>query len=234
MFLLHLTLLLWISPMTIVSQRLCNRRTEYCGRRYSDISFVGSHNSPFVGGLPQHNQEISVTAQLDLGIRFLQSQTHNDINGTLSMCHTSCALEHAGSLVSYLTTVKTWMDANPDEVVTLLITNGDRVDMSKYDEAFVASGIKAYAYTPPTSPRWLPLNQWPTLQESIDTGKRLIVFVDYHTDMKRFPYLLDEFTYFFETPFELTDPNFPECKLDRPPNASPDDRLQDQCCNGQR
>lgn len=43
--------------------------------------------------------------------------------------------------------------------------------------------------------------------------------------MRRFPYLLDEFTYLFETPFEITDPDFPECKIDRPSNASPDDRL---------
>lgn len=43
--------------------------------------------------------------------------------------------------------------------------------------------------------------------------------------MKRFPYLLDQFTYFFETPFEITDADFPECKIDRPPNASAHNRL---------
>lgn len=177
MFPLRLLFITTILPSTILGQTLCNRRAEYCNRRYSDVSLVGSHNSPFVGMLPQDNQEISVIAQLDLGIRFLQSQTHNDINGTLSMCHTDCLLKHAGSLESYLLTVKTWMDANRDEVVTLLITNGDRVDMSRYDEAFVASGIKNYTYVPPTAPKWLPLNRWPTMKELIDSNKRLIVFV---------------------------------------------------------
>lgn len=177
MFPLHLALLACILPAPILAQAVCNQRAEYCSRRYSDVSFVGAHNSPFVGMLPTQNQEISLTAQLDLGIRFLQSQTHDSLNGTLSMCHTDCALENAGSLESYLATVKTWMDANRDEVVTLLVTNGDRVDMSRYDQAFVASGIKPYTYVPPTSPKWLPLERWPTMQELIDSNKRLIVFV---------------------------------------------------------
>ena len=30
------------------------------------------------------------------------------------------------------------------------------------------------------------------------------------------PYILDEFTYFFETPYDTTDPTFPQCKIDRP------------------
>jgi hypothetical protein len=123
------------------------------------------------------NQEISVTAQLDLGVRFLQGQTHDDDRGVLSMCHTSCRLENAGSLESYLDTVKDWLDANPNEVVTLLITNGDRADMSRFDEAFIASGAKDIVYIPSTSPRWLPMNSWPTLGEFIDSGKRLIVFI---------------------------------------------------------
>lgn len=29
------------------------------------------------------------------------------------------------------------------------------------------------------------------------------------------PYLLDEFNHFWETPFDTTDPNFAQCKIDR-------------------
>lgn len=36
------------------------------------------------------------------------------------------------------------------------------------------------------------------------------------------PYILDEFNYFFETPFENTDKNFKQCKIDRANNANKD------------
>ena len=166
-----------VLPAAVFAQTVCNQHAEYCDLRYSDITFMGSHDSPFVGNLLSDNQELSVTAQMDMGIRFLQSQTHNDEDGTLSMCHTNCVLRNAGPVASYLETVKEWLDAHPDEVVTLLITNGDRVDMSRFDDAFVASGLKSYAYVPPTSPDWLPMDQWPTLRELIESGKRLIVFI---------------------------------------------------------
>lgn len=38
-----------------------------------------------------HNQALSVTDQLNAGIRMLQAQTH-DFLDNIQMCHTSCAL----------------------------------------------------------------------------------------------------------------------------------------------
>lgn len=169
---------LLLLPASILAQTLCNGRPEYCDRRYADIRFVGAHNSPFVGFLPQHNQEISVTKQLDLGIRFLQGQTrvHEDTK-TLNMCHSSCFLEDAGPVENFLGTIKTWLDGHPEEVVTLLLTNGDFVDISRFDEAFTKSGIKEYVFVPTSSPDALPMDSWPTMGEIIQSGKRLIVFV---------------------------------------------------------
>ena len=70
----------------------CNGQTSLCNRKYSNVSFIGAHDSAFVGPLPTQNQDLSVTAQLNGGIRFLQAQTHNvKIFGisNLRMCHTS-------------------------------------------------------------------------------------------------------------------------------------------------
>ncbi len=40
------------------------------------------------------------------------------------------------------------------------------------------------------------------------------------------PYILDEFgSYFFETPYDTTDKNFPECDIDRPAGASAQGRM---------
>jgi hypothetical protein len=160
-----------------VAQTACNGRAEYCDRSYSNVSLIGAHDSPFVGELLTDNQDLSVTDELNFGIRFLQGQTHDNVEGTLDMCHTNCLLKDAGTLVSFLQTVKTWLDSNPNEVVTLLITNGDSLDISRFDTAFSDSGIKPYAYVPPTSPNVLPIDQWPTLQELINAGQRVVAFL---------------------------------------------------------
>lgn len=109
----------WLGLATIVLAA-CNGQDAFCSRPYSNVTFVGSHNSAFVGLLPSQNQLVSVADQLGLGVRFLQAQTH-DRDGTIEMCHTSCAELDAGSLTNYLEPIKTFMDANPNEVVTLLL-----------------------------------------------------------------------------------------------------------------
>ncbi|KAL8729421.1 MAG: hypothetical protein Q9181_005011 [Wetmoreana brouardii] len=201
----------------------CNGHTELCPRKYSNITFIGAHDSPFVGDSPADNQGLSVTAQLDAGIRFLQAQSHINPFKTLSLCHTNCFINDAGSLTSYLTTIKKWLDKNPDEVLTLLLTNGDRTDIKKFDASFKSTGLDEFAYTPPSNP--LPMSAWPTLGDLIKAKTRLIVFLDYGAKEKAVPYILDEFAYFFETPFDTTDPAFNQCQIDRPPKASPDGRM---------
>ena len=40
--------------------------------------------------------------------------------------------------------------------------------------------------------------------------------LDYHADTTKVPYILDEFSYYFETPYDVTTKDFPTCELDRP------------------
>lgn len=151
----------------------CNGHAELCGRRYSNLTLVGSHDSAFVGTSPADNQETDVAAQLAQGVRFLQAQTHFD-NNTIKLCHTLCALEDAGPLEGYLAGVKSFLDANPREVVTLLITNQDGQTGAAFDAVFRAAGIQGYGFVPG---RDLTLDQWPTLGQMIDNGQRLVVFM---------------------------------------------------------
>lgn len=229
---------------SVLAQQACNGHTEYCDKVYPDVSQIGAHDSAFVGLLPQQNQEFSVTDQLDAGIRFLQGQTHLDIFGTFSLCHTSCFLEDAGPVTSYLSTIKSWLDRNPNEVLTLLLTNGDNVDPSMFDSAFQVTGLQSYTYAPTTDGTTLPISAWPTLASMISAGTRLVFFLGKYLVLLRFsvywflyepsdsganpttyPYILDEFSYFFETPYDTLDPNFAECTLDRPPNGDPKGRM---------
>jgi len=204
----------------------CNGNPALCSRPYSNVTEVGTHDSAFVGLTPADNQEVDVTGQLNAGIRFLQAQTHNFF-GTLSLCHTSCLLEDAGPLTNYLNTIKTWLDANPNEVLTLLLTNGDSLPITangEFDNAFQSSGLVPSIYIPPSDAP-LNLTAWPTLQEMITQNKRLVTFLDYGANTANVPYLLDEFAYFFETPYDTTQPTFPECSIDRPPGANQAGRM---------
>ncbi|KAJ0104395.1 hypothetical protein J7T55_011180 [Diaporthe amygdali] len=199
----------------------CNGHSELCDRRYSNLTLVGSHDSAFVGTGVADNQETTVAAQLAQGVRFLQAQTHLD-NNTIKLCHTLCVLEDAGPLATYLGDVKTFLDANPREVVTLLLTNQDGMTGAAFDAVFRGAGIQSYAFAPG---RNLTLDQWPTLGQMIDNGQRLVVFMDFPAG-DPVPYILNEFDpYIIESPFDFTDPAFAQCSIDRPPGASPQGRM---------
>lgn len=167
------------TPTSQTAAPTCNGRAEYCTRPYSNITFASSHDSPFIGDLPQQNQNIDIKAQLDLGIRYLQGQTHHSPTNkdVLELCHTSCFLEDAGTLEAFLETVKGWLDAHANEVVTLLLTNGDSVDVTEFGETFSKSGIDSYAFVSDASPDALSIDEWPVLGDLVSSGKRLVVFL---------------------------------------------------------
>lgn len=207
----------------------CNGHDQLCGRRYSNVTMIGTHNSAFVGDSPFHNQFVTVTEQLDSGVRFLQAQTHDKL-GEIQLCHTSCLYLDVGPLARYLQEVADWLAAHPDDVVTMLLTNIDAVPMDKFDAVFGQAGLKQHVFRPGGT---LAQDQWPTLRELIKAGTRLVVFMgracrpcqpaaarlraaDYHADQTQADYILNEFDFFWETPYGITDSKFPTCRVDRP------------------
>ncbi|MCJ1243435.1 hypothetical protein MMC30_000632 [Trapelia coarctata] len=195
----------------------CNGYPEFCSRPYSNITYIGAHNSPFaIPYNPASNQDRGVTAQLNDGIRMLQGQTHV-VNGTVYYCHTSCSLLNAGTAESYFATIATWLAANPYEVITLLIGNGDYIPVQNFTAPLESSGLAKYAFTPPVIP--MGLSVWPTLGELILTNQRVVIFMDYKANQIIVPYILDEFSQLWETPFDPTDESFP-CTVQRPPGLN--------------
>ena len=82
---------------------------------------------------------------------------------------------------AYLTTVKSWLDANPDEVLTFLFTNPEGLSLPDvWAPVFEASGIAPLAYVPPHVP--MKRTEWPPLGELIDAGTRVVVFLDAGAD----------------------------------------------------
>lgn len=194
---------------------ICNGYPELCSRQYSNVTYVGSHDSFAFSSDPfalARDEEVNVTAQLQLGVRLLQAQAHEN-DGVLHFCHTSCLLFDGGPVVDYLKHVKAFLDANPTEVLTLLFTNPEGqsiVDVWK--PAFDDAGITPLAYVPPTIP--MKFSDWPTLGGMIDTGKRVVVFLDTGANTTLVNFILPEFEMIWETPFSVTNASFP-CSVDR-------------------
>ena len=109
-----------------------NRGNELDSKSYSNITFIGAHDSAFIGNSTFTNQGYvlvtllfniitqmyfnrwSVTRQLNDGIRLLQSQIHKK-GSDLHLCHTNCLVFDGGKLEDYLRKVKSWIDENEDE-----------------------------------------------------------------------------------------------------------------------
>lgn len=208
----------------------CNNYVELCERRYSNVTEVGAHNSPFVReGSSAANQQLDVITQLNDGVRFLQAQIQFPTPGRTDddgphFCHSSCDMLDAGPIEDWLTRVREWVDDHPYDVVTILLGNGNYSHPDLYAPHIEASGIVKYAYRPRVLP--MTLDDWPTLSEMIIRGKRVVLFLDYKADQRKYPWLLDQFSQMWETPFDPVDPTFP-CDVQRPPKLS-DARARDR------
>ncbi|KAI1809542.1 PLC-like phosphodiesterase [Poronia punctata] len=208
-----------VSPTPTADPPPCNNYVEFCTRKYSNITEVACHNSPFVA--PNNiaaNQEYDVKQQLDDGIRFLQAQIQWPANDTQPhFCHTSCDVLDAGPITDWLTQVKEWVVRHPFDIVTILLGNGNYSVPSMYVTHIERSGILRYVYEPPYVP--MNLTSWPTLTEMILSGQRVVMFMDYMANQTEYPWLLDQFSQMWETPFDPTDQSFP-CDVQRPPDLA--------------
>jgi len=142
----------------------------------------------------------------------LQVQAHLDTDNQIHLCHESCLLYQGGLLLDYLVKVKGWLDSNPNEVLSILIVNFDDQSAATFGAIYEAAGLVAVAFLPTSQP--LTFTAWPTLGSMIDSGKRLVTFLDNSADPTTVPYLLDEFTQIWETPFDVTTNNWP-CIVNR-------------------
>lgn len=210
-------------PASIQSRQTvaCNNSPDLCSKSYSSITHLGAHDSPFVrdastGYSTSGNQYYNSTVQLDAGVRLLSAQVHEN-NGDWHLCHSSCDLLDAGLVSDWLKDIKQWIDANPNEVVTILLVNSDNATPTDLHAEFTEAEITPLAYKPASTTA--PPTYWPTLQELITAKTRLLVFVaslDASTISSEQSYLMDEFTFIFENAYENTSPADFSCSPDRP------------------
>ena len=212
---------------TATAETACNNSPSLCSRAYNNITQLGAHDSPFLRNKntsfsTSGNHYYDTTTQLDAGVRLLSAQVHKNDNGTGAdewhLCHSSCDLLDAGTLESWLSTIKTWMDNNTNDVVTVLIVNSDSASASDIGSQFNSSGISEYAYTPPSTSA---PTTWPTLDNLIGNGTRLMTFVASLSQAStQYPFLMDEFAYVFENNYENINPSNYSCTPSRPTGLS--------------
>ncbi|SMR54721.1 unnamed protein product [Zymoseptoria tritici ST99CH_1E4] len=192
--------------------------------RYSEQTFIGTHDSaalrtPENGYSLSGNQYFNVSVQLQSGVRFLQAQGHRDPNGTVDirLCHFNCALMDGGSIYDHLTTVRTFLEANPHEIVTLLFVNVG-VPLRHWARAYYETGLDRMSYVPPANRKYgnMRVEDWPTIAEMVSTNQRVVTFLSSGTDEDEVPYLLSELSYTFSTPFGIEAPDQYSCIPDRP------------------
>lgn len=113
-------------------------------------------------------------------------------NASPYLCHGFCELG-AYELVPALETIREFLLQHPDEVLVFIIE--DYITPADLAKAFQQSGLIAYVY------RGAPRPQWLTLRELIDSGQRLVVFIE--SGRSGVPWLLPAFEHFQETPYSF-------------------------------
>lgn len=108
----------------------------------------------------------------------------------------------------------------PPTVVTVLLVNSDSASASELNTEFETANITSYAYKP-DSLTSAP-SSWPTLETMISNGTRLVVFVASLTTDDSYPYLMDEWNFVWENPYDVTSASNFSCVPDRPSSVSGD------------
>ncbi|KAF2139130.1 uncharacterized protein K452DRAFT_290228 [Aplosporella prunicola CBS 121167] len=205
----------------------CNNSPSLCSRSYGNITHLGAHDSAFVRDSSTSfstsgNQFYNSTTQLDAGVRLLSAQVHQVTGDSGAsewhLCHSSCNLLDMGKLSEWLADIKTWLDANANDVVTLVLVNSDDATAAQLKAEFDDAAIADYAYTP-KSASTAPTS-WPTLQSLIDAKTRLVTFVASldadEAASANATYLMDEFNFLYENSYDNTSPANFSCTPDRP------------------
>lgn len=210
----------WVGEQEPVPDVRCNGQVDLCTRAYDTVRTVTTHNamSNSTDGWIGPNHHLDVPGQLAAGVRGLMLDTYRagDLNSfglvqvpgvdpdTPYLCHTICALG-SEPLVDGLTEIRTFLDAEPGAVVTLILES--YLSHTLTAGAFDAAGLTPMTYVHGGG-------AWPTLGEMIHAGTRLVVLTD-DTEDPAHPWLMYVWDLAFETHFSNSVPEDFSCADNR-------------------
>ena len=165
-FLFFVVILFW--SFDILGQ--CNGSSDVCNKKYNEVAYLTTHNAfnSQQDGFSYPNQNNNIATQLNDGVRGLMIDVYDD-NGTTVVYH---GFSFLGSepLSTYLNDIKSFLDNNPNEIITIIFQNDIGVSANAIENDFYQAGLTNYLHTQNK------FSHWPTLQTMINTNKRLVVF----------------------------------------------------------
>lgn len=187
-FLVFVVLLLLktsIFAAAVIDEELkCNGYKELCNRPYSNVTMLITHDSYAHGQSVAATQNKDIIEQLNDGIRALKlSPVLVEHDDAVHLCHTACAILDAGPATATLDQIATWLDSNPREVLTIFWNNLYNLDANRLQQAYEQSAVMPFVYQPNNNDSSMAVvGAWPTLEQMIASGHRLVNFVDTFPD----------------------------------------------------
>ena len=153
-----------------ISHAQCNGSLDLCSKQYNEVAYLTTHNAfnTDEDGLLFPNQTYNIASQLNDGVRGLMIDVYYHF-GTPTAYHSVFMLGTI-PLSDIFDDIKTFLDNNPNEVVTIILEC--YVTANDIENEINQSGLSSYLYTHNNS------IGWPTLQNMIDNDNRLIIFTD--------------------------------------------------------
>lgn len=186
--LLTLTLLFHFAPSALAQ---CNGDPALCSKRFDEVCYATTHNAfNYQGAFLFPNQSFDITRQMQDGVRALMLDVYW-YNNRPTVYHSSNFLGNQ-PLSNLLTGIKTFLDSNPDEVVSIIFEC--YITASQMNDVFTQSGLLSYVHAQPQG------SAWPTLADMIATNRRLVVFTD-ATDGQAYPWYHHVWDYAVETDY---------------------------------
>lgn len=162
--------ILFICFLIINLSVIGQNKADIYSKKYNQIAFLTTHNSfnTSADGFSVPNQTYSISQQLNDGVRALMIDVYES-NGIAVVYHGYSFLGSV-ELVDVLLEIKSFLEINPDAVLSLILECYVDSDLIEYN--IDASGLTPYLFTKDS------YSDWPTLQEMIDENKRLVIFSD--------------------------------------------------------
>jgi len=151
-----------------ISHAQCNGSLDLCSKQYNEVAYLTTHNAfnTDEDGLLFPNQTYNIASQLNDGVRGLMIDVYYHF-GTPTAYHSVFMLGTI-PLSDIFDDIKTFLDNNPNEVVTIILEC--YVTANDIEDEINQSGLSNYLYTHNAT--------WPTLQNMIDNDNRLVIFSD--------------------------------------------------------
>lgn len=160
----------------------CNGHPELCKKRFNEVVYPSTHNA-FNAGRAKHqrftypNQKYDIPTQLQDGVRGFMIDIHY-YNGPCKKTKAKheVLVFHAYAVLGYeplqkvLKYYKDFLDTHPREVITVMCES--YITKEDMESEVTKAGLLPYVLT---QPKGAP---WPTLQQMIDSNRRLVFFTD--------------------------------------------------------